>query len=134
MGKYFEASKISMMERGYDAATSLLQRTRDFSALVAFNDGSAIGAIRALQDRGLSIPGDVSVIGVDDIHLAQFVSPRLTTMRQPLKEMGTIAASTLLRRIHGQKVPEETVIQPELVVRESTAAVGTSKARTAAIL
>jgi len=129
-GNYFEAGKLSMMERGYNAATSLLRRTRDFTALVAFNDGSAIGAIRAFQDRGLAVPGDVSVIGVDDIHLAQFVSPRLTTMRQPLKEMGAIAASTLLSRIHGKKVPEETVVRPELVIRESTAAIGAGKSKT----
>ena len=73
------------------------------------------------------------MIGVDDIHLARFVSPRLTTMRQPLKEMGVIAASTLLRRIQGKKVPEETVVQPELVIRESTAAIGASRSKTAAL-
>lgn len=132
-GNYFEASKLSMMERGYNAAGALLRRTRDFTALVAFNDGSAIGAIRALQDCGLTVPGDVSVIGVDDIHLAQFISPRLTTVRQPLKEMGGIAASTLLRRIQGEKVPEQTIVQPELVIRESTAAIGANKSRTAAL-
>ncbi|HVO60025.1 MAG TPA: LacI family DNA-binding transcriptional regulator [Terriglobales bacterium] len=122
-GNYFEAGKLSMMERGYNAASGLLRRTRDFTALVAFNDGSAIGAIRAFQDGGLTVPDDISVMGMDDIHLAKFISPRLTTMRQPLKEMGGIAASTLLRRIHGERVPEETVAQPELVLRESTAAV-----------
>ena len=120
-GSYFD-TKLSMMERGYNAAMSLLQRTRDFTALLAFNDGSAIGAIRAIQDVGLTIPGDISVMGVDDIQLAEFISPRLTTIRQPLKEMGAIAASTLLRRIHGEDVPQETVLQPELVIRESTAA------------
>jgi LacI family transcriptional regulator len=122
-GNYFEASKLSMMERGFNAAKTLLRRTHDFTALVAFNDGSAIGAIRAIQDCGLSVPGDISVVGVDDIQLAQFVTPRLTTIRQPLKEMGAMAASTLLRRIQGEEVSEETVIQPELVIRESTAAV-----------
>lgn len=126
MGSYFETN-LSMMERGYHAAMSLLQRTRNFTALMAFNDGSAIGAIRAIQDVGLTVPGDISVMGVDDIQLAEFISPRLTTIRQPLKEMGAIAASTLLKRIHGDEVPQETVLQPELVIRQSTAAVNPAK-------
>jgi DNA-binding LacI/PurR family transcriptional regulator len=117
-GNYFEAK--SMMERGYQAAMTLIQGSREFTAVLAFNDGSAIGAIRAIQDSGLRVPDDISVIGVDDIQLANFTSPRLTTIRQPLKEMGAIAASTVLRRIHGEAVPEQTVIQPEIVVREST--------------
>ena len=121
-GSYFDA-KLSMMERGYQAAMTLLGSTHDFTALMAFNDGCAIGAIRAIQDCGVTVPGDISVVGVDDIELAKFVSPRLTTLRQPLKEMGAIAASTLLRRIGGEDVPEETLIQPELVIRESTASV-----------
>jgi LacI family transcriptional regulator len=127
MGKYFEPSKRSMMERGYEAAARLLQGTRDFTAVLGFNDGSAIGAIRAFQDRGLKVPGDISVVGADDIHVAQFMSPRLTTIRQPLKDMGAMAALTLLRRIQGEEVAEETVIQPELVIRESTALAATAR-------
>jgi LacI family transcriptional regulator len=118
-GNYFEAK--SMMQRGYEAATALIQRGHRFTALLAFNDGSAIGAMRAIQDLGMRVPDDISVIGVDDIQLADFISPRLTTIRQPLKEMGEIAASILLQRIQGELPPEETVIQPELVIRESTA-------------
>ncbi len=121
MGTYFAAGEMSMMQRGYEAAMVLMQHTRDFTALLAFNDGSAIGAIRAIQDSGLTVPGDVSVVGMDDIQLAAFISPRLTTIRQPLQVMGAMAASTLLQRIQGEEVPEETVVQPEIVVRESTA-------------
>ena len=66
------------------------------------------------------VPRDVSVVGIDDIQLAAFMSPRLTTIRQPLLEMGAVAATTLLLRIYGEAVPEETVVQPELVAREST--------------
>ena len=110
-----------MMQRGYEAARMLMQQTHDFTAVLAFNDGSAIGAIRAFQDSGLAVPGDVSVVGMDDIQLAAFISPRLTTIRQPLKVMGAMAAATLLQRIKGEEVPEETVVQPELVTRESTA-------------
>src|SRR5437588_9559570 len=111
-----------MMQRGYQAAMTILSRTRDFTALMAFNDGSAIGAIRAIQDCGLRVPHDISVMGVDDIQFADFISPRLTTIRQPLKQMGEMAASTLLLRIRGEDVPEESLIRPELVIRESTAA------------
>ena len=121
MGNYFATGEKSMMQRGYDAARMLLQTSRDFTALLAFNDGSALGAIRAIQDAGQSVPGNISVVGIDDIQIAAFISPRLTTIRQPLKEMGAIAATTLLQRIQGEEVPEETVVQPELVVRESTA-------------
>ncbi len=130
MGSYFD-TKLSMMERGYHAAMSLLQRTRDFTAVLAFNDGSAIGVIRAIQDIGLAVPDDISVMGVDDIQLASFISPRLTTIRQPLKEMGAIAASTLLKRIRGEDVPQETILQPAVVVRESTAPANPAKLRSA---
>ena len=121
MGNYFDASETSMFQRGYEAAMKLLRKTRDFTALMAFNDGSATGAIRAIHDTGLAVPRDISVVGIDDVQLAAYTSPRLTTIRQPLHEMGAVAASTLLQRIHGEEVPEETVVQPELVVRESTA-------------
>jgi DNA-binding LacI/PurR family transcriptional regulator len=127
MGNYFEASEVSMMQRGYDAAMRLMERPREFTAILAFNDGSAIGAIRAIQDHGFSVPGDVSVVGIDDIPLAGFLSPRLTTVRQPLKPMGAMAASTLLQRIQGEEVPVETVVQPELVIRESTALAKSAK-------
>jgi len=96
-----------MMQRGYQAAMAILGRTRDSTALMAFNDGSAIGAIRAIQDCGLKVPADISVVGADDIKFAEFVSPRLTTIRKPLKPMGAIAASTLLQRIRDENVPKE---------------------------
>jgi hypothetical protein len=71
------------------------------------------------------VPHDISVVGVDDIQIAGFTSPRLTTIRQPLRIMGAMAVSTLLQRIDGGEVAEETVVRPELVVRESTARVST---------
>jgi DNA-binding LacI/PurR family transcriptional regulator len=120
MGNYFSINQKSMMERGYEAAAMLLRNQQRFTALMAFNDKSAIGAIRAIQDQGLQVPGDISVIGVDDLDFSAYFYPRLTTIRQPLRSMGAAAASTLLREIHGEGGPEETVLQPELVVREST--------------
>jgi len=109
---------------GYPFAKQLLARNQPFTALFAYNDISAIGAIRALQERGLRVPHDVSVMGFDDIPGAAFNTPSLTTVRQPLARMGQVAAETLLERIGGRNdYPPEIAIEPELVVRESTAKV-----------
>lgn len=106
---------------GYPVVRRLLQRTRDFTALFAYNDLSAIGALRALRDSGLRVPEDVSVVGFDDINSAAFQIPSLTTVRQPLDKMGALAAEVLLERIHGGANPVEVIVDPELVIRESTA-------------
>jgi len=90
--------------------------------VVAFNDVSAIGAMRAFHDVGLRVPRDVSITGFDDVLPSLFSIPRLTTIRQPLPYMGELAATTLLESIEsGKKYPEEILIYPELIVRESTA-------------
>ncbi|HYU48087.1 MAG TPA: LacI family DNA-binding transcriptional regulator [Terriglobales bacterium] len=108
-------------EEGYMYAQKLLGRNQRFSALFAFNDISAIGAMSAFRDAGLRVPEDVSIIGFDDIQAAAFMNPPLTTVRQPLHHMGDLAAKTLLRRIKEEDtVPEDILVQPELVVREST--------------
>ena len=109
-------------ELGYLPMKAMLERTRDFTALFCFNDISAVGAIRAIQDAGLRVPEDISVIGFDDIISAAYYRPSLTTVRQPLREMGTVGAELLLDRIaHPEKpYPDEIVMQPELIVREST--------------
>jgi DNA-binding LacI/PurR family transcriptional regulator len=106
---------------GYPFAKKLLARRRPFTALFAYNDISAIGSIRAFQEAGLRVPEDVSVVGFDDIQIAVHNSPSLTTVRQPLRKMGEIAARTLLNRIEngGDGVPE-IIIEPEFVVRQST--------------
>jgi LacI family transcriptional regulator len=112
----------SSPELGYPFAKQLLARGKPFTALFAYNDISAIGSIRALREAGLRVPEDVSVIGFDDIHGAAYHNPALTTVRQPLERMGAIAAETLIERIEGRKdYPSEIAIEPELVIRESTA-------------
>jgi LacI family transcriptional regulator len=109
-------------EIGYKPMKTLLEKTRDFTAIFCFNDIAAIGAIRALKDAGLSVPGNVSVVGFDDIQSAAYATPSLTTVRQPLTEMGRRGAKVLLERIASKDAvfPEEIVMAPELVVREST--------------
>jgi len=115
---------ISSPELGYPVMQQLLSRGQQFTAVVSFNDMSAIGAIRALQDSGLQVPGDVSVIGFDDIQAAAFNSPRLTTIRQPMANMGRIAAQCILNRLHGsERFRGQITVEPELVVRESTRAI-----------
>ena len=107
---------------GYPFAKQLLARKRPFTALFAYNDISAIGAIRAFQEQGLRVPHDVSVLGFDDIPGAAFHTPSLTTVQQPLNRMGEVAAQVLLERIQDKKeYPADIAIEPELVVRESTA-------------
>lgn len=107
---------------GYTFAKQLLARKQPFTALFAYNDISAIGSIPALQEAGLRVPDDVSVVGFDDIQSAAYINPPLTTVKQPLQKMGEIAARTLLDRIAGRtKCLPEIAIEPELVVRRSTA-------------
>jgi len=110
-------------ETGYLATKKLLSHGAEFTALLAFNDISAIGAIRALREGGLSVPNDVSIIGFDDITAAEYHNPALTTIRQPLKKMGSLGAEHLLQNI--QKNPADTLsleitVEPDLIVRQST--------------
>ena len=113
-------------EPGYYATQRLLAANTPFTALFTFNDVSAIGAIRALREAGLRVPQDVSVVGFDDVQSAAFQNPALTTVRQPLNRMGVLAAEALLRRIGeadglvDHSPHKELMVDPELVVREST--------------
>jgi DNA-binding LacI/PurR family transcriptional regulator len=122
---------ISSPELGYPVVQQLLSNSHAFTALVAFNDMSALGAIRALQDLGFRVPRDISVIGFDDIKLAAFSNPRLTTIRQPLSNMGRIAAQCVLGQLTGSEPFRKLVtVEPELAIRESTTAVDTPQANT----
>jgi len=116
------AGRDSTPDIGYKFAQQLVARGEPFTALFAFNDISAIGAMGLLQDSGLRVPEDVSVVGFDDIAHASFCEPGLTTVKQPLKRMGQIAAETLLDWIEGRDAYQpEILIEPELVIRKSTA-------------
>jgi DNA-binding LacI/PurR family transcriptional regulator len=112
-------------EVGYAPAKQLTKATRDFTALICFNDTAAIGAIRALHEDGLRVPQDVSVIGFDDIVGAKFHVPSLTTIRQPLAMMGRLASKILLERIANprKQYAPTIMVKPKLIVRESTSRV-----------
>lgn len=107
---------------GYEATKRLLAARKKFTALFAFNDISAMGAIRALREASLRVPQDVSVVGFDDIESAAYQNPALTTVRQPLRKMGRIAAEILLRRISRSRSDgkAETMVEPELIIRDTT--------------
>jgi LacI family transcriptional regulator len=114
-------------ETGMYAMRELLLRGRDFSAVFAASDELALGAMRVLQDDGMRIPKDVSVIGFDDIDISGYLYPRLTTIRQPITEIGEQAAAILHRFITGQhKISGHppgglNIILPhKLIIREST--------------
>lgn len=123
--------RVSTPELGFEPANELLQQSSDFTAIVCYNDISAIGAIRACMNHGIRVPEDISVVGFDDIESAAFHNPSLTTIRQPLKQMGTVSARILLQRIRGQAAfPDIVPIHPELVIRESTCPPTAKRART----
>jgi LacI family transcriptional regulator len=110
-------------EFGMYGMRELLLRGRDFSALFAASDELAIGAIRVLKDEGIRVPEDLSVIGFDDIEVANYFIPRLTTVHQPIKEIGDHAALGLHRRISGGiNLDPEIIIPHKMIIRESTRA------------
>ena len=112
---------ISSPELGYPAVKTLLETEIHFTALLAFNDITAMGAIRALQDLNVRVPEDVSVLGFDDIPAASYTLPRLTTIRQPMMELGRIATRRLLDRMQNPAAATGNVlVTPELIVRESS--------------
>ena len=105
---------------GQLAVRELLRRGAEFSALFCSTDLSALGALHALREAGLSVPAEVSVVGFDDIPSATHVSPPLTTVRQNTATAGQVMVDTLLRLIRGHPVASQ-LIEPELIVRKSCA-------------
>jgi DNA-binding LacI/PurR family transcriptional regulator len=111
-------------EPGYRATQRLLSGGSSFTALFAFNDVSAIGAVKALQESGRTVPRDVSVVGFDDVQSAAFQNPALTTVRQPLHDMGLLAATEVVKAIaspHKEHISLQ--VEPHFIRRESTCAV-----------
>ena len=118
--KRLEPPGTSHADEGRIAAHDLLRGSRPFTALVAFNDLSALGAMTALREAGLNVPEDVSIMGFDDIEFASIAYPALTTVRQPLQEMGATAAEILIRKLANDKSVEHIRVRPELICRSST--------------
>src|SRR5437660_5298697 len=116
---------LSSFEQGYKLTEELLHRHRPFTALMAFDDMTAFGAIRALNKAGIRVPEQCSVIGFDDIAHSSLLTPALTTVRQPMPEMGKMAVSIVSEGISAVQEKQKLTakhrkLQPELIVRDST--------------
>ena len=110
------------IEQGRRAARHLLDLHDRPTAIFAFNDNVAIGVLQAARERGIRVPEELSVVGFDDVEAAEIVTPPLTTVRQPLAEMGRMAVSLLERLIEGQRIEGLHVeLRTQLVVRQTTA-------------
>jgi LacI family transcriptional regulator len=119
---------ISPFEAGYKLTEELLKRKRSFTAMMAFDDITAFGAIRALAKSGIRVPDNCSVVGFDDVAQSALYSPPLTTIRQPMEAMGALAVSIVMDGINAAQENREIIavhrrVAPELVVRESSRAV-----------
>lgn len=106
-------------ELGYERTVELIESDVHFSALFAANDQTAYGAIKALHDHGFKVPEDVSVIGFDDLPTSKYFTPGLTTLRQPVEEIGVVCAESILSLLAGEQC--STRLPPiDLIVRDST--------------
>jgi DNA-binding LacI/PurR family transcriptional regulator len=118
----FAEGALEQFQLGFTVAQEFLQSSRPPTAVIALNDVIAVGTLHAAWKAGLSLPGDLSVTGFDDILLARYTMPELTTAAQPVFEMGKQAALRLLRRI---KKPDlkvrRTLLPTNIVIRGSTA-------------
>jgi LacI family transcriptional regulator len=109
-------------ESGYRLANEILSRSVGLDCLICGNDNMAVGAYRAIQNLGLSIPSDVGVASFNDISVAQFLSPPLSTVRLPGKEIGESAVDLLAERLAGRSVTKRCILYSSMVWRESTRA------------
>ncbi len=121
-------------ELGYRVTQELLASRQPFTALFAFNDICALGAMRAIDEFGWRVPRDVSVVGFDNIETAAYHIPGLTTVQQPLHKMGKMAAENVLRRLarpenEFSRIAARVIVEPELIVRGTTAAAPPSRKR-----
>lgn len=114
-------TEVNSSEGGYRAMQAILALPERPTTVIASDDLMAIGALRAAADAGLHVPGDLSLVGFDDIVVARYLSPALTTVRQPVKEMCRTALRIMLEAVNGRPVMEMLIqLSPELIVREST--------------
>ncbi len=112
---------------GMEGIERLLRLAERPTAVFCYDDMTALGALRQIHRRGLTVPADVSVIGFDDLHVVRYLEPPLTTVRQPMAEMGRLAMERLLEILAGSKSEHNIKVPGELIVRESTAPPGGKK-------
>lgn len=115
-------SKYYSPQGGYESMKELLHMRKRPTAVIASDDYSAVGAVRAARDMGLCVPEDISIAGFDGIEIAQLMSPRLTTIRQDMFGMGAKAAENLIKQILGigkHDKPENIILEPQLLIGNS---------------
>lgn len=107
------------IESGYKMMQKVFNNLSDVDAIFASNDLIALGAIEAIEEKKYKIPDDISIVGFDDIYISRYLKPPLTTIRQPIYELGKIAAKRLIKRMNGKESigPLKTIIKGELIVR-----------------
>jgi DNA-binding LacI/PurR family transcriptional regulator len=110
------------IESSYRLVKDLVAREKPPSAIFMWDDRLAVSAIKAIREAGLRIPADVAIVGYDDIEIAAYLYPPLTTVRQPTHQIGQTAAQILLNKLESETSPEpqKIVLKPELVIRETT--------------
>ncbi len=108
-------------EGGTRAMAQLLALPQPPTAVFCYNDMTALGALRQIRSQGLRVPQDISLIGFDDLYIAQYTDPPLTTVRQPMRQMGRMAMETLLHLLTGSESVQSVKVPGELIIRESTA-------------
>ena len=111
------------LEAGYSAMRELLKRIKPPAGVFTFNDNIAFGAMRAIREAGLSVPGDIAMVGYDDIPMAEYTEPSLTTVRQPVEQMYTEGVQMLLEILDGKEPNEQckkVVLEPTLAIRHSS--------------
>ena len=122
MGDTYKGIGDKASENGYAALKKLLKAGNKFDAVFATNDLRAIGAIRAIKDHGLKVPKDIAVMGFDDLEFSSLLDPPLTTVSQPLYQIGIRAVKRLLTVIEnkGNHKPHIEILDTHLEIREST--------------
>lgn len=108
------------VESGHAAALALLARTPAPTAIFCFSDQMALGALAACRDRGIRVPDDLSIVGFDDLASSRYLTPALTTIRQPMRDIGACAVNLLLAIIEGRDVPLQQTLEFSLMLRGST--------------
>lgn len=126
----FRLTAAATMASGARAFAALPRGRRRPTAALVMSDMAAFGMLAAAQEAGLRIPEDLSVVGYDDLPMAAWTTPALTTVRQPIVEKGRLAASLLIRRLQGKPVVSPPPLKTELVVRASTGRSGPGRGRT----
>ena len=115
----YETVRFSF-DGGYKAAKNLLEKGRQFTGIFAMSDVMAIGAVRALRDAGLQVPEDVSVVGFDGLAIGEYMTPRLTTVVQPIQELAAKSIHLLLDQIENRVTPRYETVPVTLTKKEST--------------